>query len=283
MKCRLVVLTYNPGEIWDKWIDAVKNQDLKNISCLVIDSNSSDNSVIKSKNAGFKVIKIPKKEFSHGGTRNYALNLSKDFDILIYMTQDAILYEKGSLRKIISSFKDPNVAISYGRQIPRLDSVPIEAHARIYNYPSSSRILSFEDRKKIGFKVTFNSNSFSAYKRQALEEVGGFPENVSFGEDAYVAGKLLIGGWKISYNAESKVYHSHNYNLFEEYTRYREIGRFHKNNRWLINKFGKPESEGLKYIISEVRYLFNIKKIYIPLAFIKTIFKYIGYKIGWLF
>lgn len=281
MKCRIIVLTYNAGEGWNEWIKSFKMQDTKNVSCLVIDSSSSDNTVKKSNDAGFDVEIIPKEEFSHGRTRDYAYRISKEFDLIIYMTQDAIFYDNQSLKNIINGFHDSNIAISFGRQIPNIGAMPIESHARIYNYPNKTRIVSLNDRHNIGFKITFNSNSFSAYRVKALNDINGFPKNVSFGEDAYVAGKVLLKRWKILYNADSKVYHSHNYTCLQEFKRYKEIGNFHSENKWIFENFGLPEKEGLNFILSEISYLFNNNKILlIPYSLFKTIYKYVGYKIG---
>ena len=59
---------------------------------------------------------------------------------------------------------------------------PIEAHARLFNYPPVSAIRSLEDAAAMGFKAIFFSNSFGAYRRTALEQVGGFPKESNFGE-----------------------------------------------------------------------------------------------------
>jgi len=76
-----------------------------------------------------------------------------------------------------------------------------------------------ENARHRGFKAIFFSNSFGAYRRKALEEVGGFPKDVNFGEDTVVAGHLLLAGWKIAYAADAEVYHSHSYSICEEFQR----------------------------------------------------------------
>jgi len=47
-----------------------------------------------------------------------AAEVVKDADILIYMTQDALLAEPQSLKNLIESFRDPSVGMAYGRQLP---------------------------------------------------------------------------------------------------------------------------------------------------------------------
>ena len=41
-------------------------------------------------------------------------------------------------------------------------------------------------------KTAFNSNSFAAYRRKALKDVGGFPINTILSEDMYVTAKMLL-------------------------------------------------------------------------------------------
>ncbi len=102
-----------------------------------------------------------------------------------------------------------------------------------------------------------------------------------FGEDSYAVGKLLQKEYKVAYIADSKVYHSHNYTILEDYKRYFEIGVFHKTESWLLEEFGKAEGEGMKYIKSGIGYILKSNQKYFLLEFFIRIFvKYLGYKLG---
>lgn len=138
-----------------------------------------------------------------------------------------------------------------------------------------------EDAKKWGIKTAFVSDSFAAYRRKALEEVGGFPLNVILSEDTYVAAKMLLDGWNIFYCAEAKVYHSHDYAIVEEFKRYFDIGVFHAREKWIQKKFGEAEKEGRRFILSEINYISrkgNPVKICEVLG--RMIIKYVGYTCG---
>ena len=77
------------------------------------------------------------------------------------------------------------------------------------------------------------------------------------------------------------VYHSHGYSLIEEFKRYFDIGVFHQQEKWLLDEFGKPEGEGKKYVISELRYLIQMNKYHlIPLSILRNATKYLGYSVG---
>jgi rhamnosyltransferase len=164
--------------------------------------------------------------------------------------------------------------------LPKTDATSIAAHARIFNYPVLSNMRDAKDISEMGLKAAFLSNSFAAYRIDAMGEIGGFSNDVIFGEDMVVAAKLLLKNKKISYNANAIVYHSHNYGLIEEFKRYFDIGVLHSREGWLLDKFGKPEAEGKKFVISELRYLIKNNPILIPSSIIRTLAKFLGYRLG---
>lgn len=253
---------------------------LLNPRIFVIDSSSNDGTIEMAKHYGVESIIIPQSEFNHGATRQLALSLCPDSDIIIYMTQDAILASPDSIKNILAPFEDEKVGAVCGRQLPHFDASPIAAHARGFNYPAESSIKSQVDISRIGIKAAFLSNSFAAYRRTALLDVGGFPSDVIFGEDTYVAAKMLQAGWKVAYSAEASCYHSHNYSAIEEFRRYFDIGVFHSREKWFIESLGKPEGEGKKFVISELRYLLQHAPWLIPSAIVRTGLKLFGYKFG---
>lgn len=277
----VVVLTCNAGEQFKECAEMLKKQTANIARVLIIDSSSTDCTVEICKGFGFEVDVIQRKDFGHGKTRQYALEkVATEF--VVYMTQDALLYDESSIANLIRMIEsDENIGAAFGRQLPYSSTGILGSFARINNYPSNSFINTFEDRSEKGIKTAFLSDSFAAYKREVLEKLGGFPTNVNFGEDMYVAAKMLMAGYKTGYCAEAKVYHAHDYSLKQEYERSKEIGKFHKQEQWILDIFGKAEGEGFKYVINEARYLLKNGKWYmLPVAFLKNVFKLLGYKVG---
>ena len=276
----LVVPTLNPGDLWVKWVEALQGQSIKPAKVLIIDSGSTDNTLDICNSNGFEVISIRKSEFNHGGTRQLALQSVKNVDVVIYMTQDAILTNEDSISNILLPFKDARIAAVCGRQLPRMAAGPIEEHARLFTYSDKSFTRTIEDRHCKGLRTAFLSDSFAAYRMSALSGIGGFPENVIFGEDMYVAAKLLKANHKIVYAANACVYHSHNYSLIQEMRRYFDMGVFHAHEPWIRQKFGTAESEGLKFVTSEIKYLSRHAFWRIPEGVLRTLFRYTGFRLG---
>jgi len=280
MKFGLVVPTLNACDEWQAWLDAFDSQTIKPDRLLVIDSDSSDNTVALAKSYGFDVEVVKRSEFDHGGTRQRGVESFHDVDVCVFLTQDAIFSDCYSLNQILQPFHDGSVAAVCGRQLPRKQATPIEAHARLYNYSSESFTRSIKDAKQFGLKTAFISNSFAAYRVSALKAVGGFPENVIFGEDMYVAAKLLLSGCKIAYAADACVYHSHDYSMIQEMKRYFDMGVFHARDPWIRQQFGIAESEGLKFVISEIKYLSRHAFWRIPEGLLRTVLRYVGFRMG---
>ncbi len=276
----LIVLTYNPGKLLPLWIDAVKRQ-RRIVRVLLIDSSSTDGSNFSELPPSFDFKRIAAKDFNHGGTRNWALkHVPDETEVVIYMTQDAFLAEFDSLQTILSAFEDKTVGCAYGRQLPHEEATPLAAHARGFNYPATSRIVSMADQPKLGIKTCFLSNSFAAYRLSDLVAVGGFPADVILGEDMTVAARLLVAGKRIAYVANACVYHSHNYTMTQEFRRYFDTGVFHARSPLLLQTFGGVGGEGMRFVRSELNYLWRFAPTWIPAALTRALIKWLGYKLG---
>lgn len=247
---------------------------------LVIDSSSGDGTLELMREAGYEVEVIPGIEFDHGGTRQMAVEMLVECDVILFLTQDAVPVSMESIRRLIATFNDPEVAIAYGRQLPRLGAGPIEAHARLFGYPDKSRIKSKESIPKIGLRAAVVSNSFAAYRRQTLVELGGFPKGTLFGEDTLTGARAILAGYKIAYVGEATVYHSHGYTLAQEFRRYFDNGAFYSREKWILEAFGTAEGSGKAYVISEMKHLLKSAPWLLPVSLVTVLVKYLGYRVG---
>lgn len=276
----VVIPVLNGGEIWERCAEAIAAQMPSPGRVLVIDSGSSDGSDRVAEAAGFDLVRIDNREFDHGGTRQMAIDRLPDAEVVSFLTQDAVLATVGDLQRLCAAFGDPTVGCAYGRQLPRISADPVESHARLFNYPDQPARRSRADIATLGMKAAFLSNSFAAYRREALLAVGGFPRRLILGEDTVAAARMLQKGWAISYVAGACVYHSHPYTLMEEFRRYFDIGSLHQEQAWLLEELGSPEGEGARFVRSELTYLFRVEPRLVPPAILRTIAKYAAYQAG---
>lgn len=226
-----------------------------------------------------KCISINKSEFDHGGTRNYGAHLS-DADIIMFMTQDAVPDNKDLIKHLIEPFHNPQVAATYGRQLPRKNAGTIESYTRTYNYPEVSSVKSIDDLQKLGIKTYFCSNVCSAYRKSVYDDLGGFVTKTIFNEDMIIASAIMQAGYLIAYAADAKVVHSHEYTYVQQFKRNFDLAVSQQQYKEIFSSV-KSESEGIKLVKQTAKYLADEKKyILIPDLIFQSGFKYLGYLVG---
>lgn len=280
MNVGLCIPTHNAGACLGRQLLALARIRELFHRVLIIDSGSRDGTAEHFRAEDYEVICIPATEFDHGGTRQMVVELMDDCDIVVFLTQDAIPVSLEATRPLLDAFNDPEVAISYGRQLPCPGAGPIEAHARLFGYPATSRIKSKASVPELGLRAAVVSNSFAAYRRNILISLGGFPKKTLFGEDTLVGAKAILAGWKIAYVGDAEVYHSHGYSLLQEFRRYFDNGAFYSREKWILDSFGRAEGSGVAYVVSEIHFLLKMAPWLIPFSLATVFVKYFGYKVG---
>lgn len=227
----------------------------------------------------YEVITIDKKEYNHANTRNLALGYEADF--YLFMTQDAMPYDDTLISNLLKAFDDPNVVVSYARQVPYANADPIERFARETNYPPRSRIKSQKDLPELGIKTFFSSDSCAMYRGSYFRSVGGFTPDLNTNEDMEFAARSIMAGQKVAYTAEAQVYHSHQLSIRQIWGRYHEIGSFFASHKWIldiVSQHTKAESTGIKQAILELKYLGYNAPVWLFRSVIISAVKFIAFK-----
>lgn len=277
----VIVLTRNAGTLWVEWLKAIQRQTVQAGRYLVVDSLSTDHTAELAAAAGMEVVRVDPREFSHGGTRQLAAELCPDAEWLVYFTQDAILKQSDSLAKLLAHGENPQVAMVYGRHVPRADADVLECHARHFQYPADSSVRDRSSFKQMGYRAAFASDVYAAYRASALRSIGGFPQRIIVSEDSYVAARLLLAGWQTVYAADAEVEHSHRYSLRQLFRRYFDVGVFHATEQPLLQMIGKPDKEAGNYVRSLITYLSAHRQRWLlPFAALQTLIKLCGFRLG---
>ncbi len=225
------------------------------------------------------VINVSERQFDHGGSRNLGANGSVA-DCLLFMTMDAMPADDMLIEKMTQALSDDKVAAVYARQLPYDNASLGERFSRQYNYPEGSFVKSSADKERLGIKTFFCSNACAMYKRGVFEKLGRFPDNMIFNEDMVFAHTLIENGYHIAYEADAKVYHSHNYTNMQQ---------FHRNFDLAVSQAMHPEvfgsvsseSEGRSYARTAFKYFAAKKRplYFIPFA-VTCAFRLAGYRLG---
>lgn len=276
----VVIPTYRPGKVFEELLRRLDTQSYPVQKILVMNTEREHwNTEWERQYPILQVIHLRKEEFDHGGTRARAAKLC-DSDYLVCMTQDAMPANARLIENLLQPLLNKEAQASYARQLPAKDCKIIERYTRKFNYPEESRIKSGRDLPQLGIKTYFCSNVCAAYDKMTYEALGGFTEHAIFNEDMYYAAELINSGYRIAYQAEAKVIHSHNYNCAQQFRRNFDMG---------VSQACKPEifqnvpaeGEGIALVKKTARYLLREKKAWLlPELFSQSAFKYAGYFLG---
>jgi rhamnosyltransferase len=277
-KVSVIIPTLNAQGTIGRLLEYLTQQD---VHIFIIDSSSTDKTVEIIKSFGVAYIVIEQEAFDHGGTRTLGAQHCMQSEFLIYLTQDAYPYNEKSIENILRPFENQSVGAVCGRQVAYPNEGVFGRHLRAFNYSKQSHIRTYEDRSVYGIKTPFLSNSFAAYRYTMLKEIGFFKDGLIFGEDMYVAAKMLQKGYAVAYQADAIVFHSHTYSYKQELQRYFDMGVFHTQESWLLEDFGKAEGEGRRFVLDQIKFLYTHNKLHLLASMvIRTSFKLLGYKLG---
>lgn len=280
----VIVPVYHPDEKLHQLLLRMEKQTIKpkNILILqtVIDKNRKDEFDIPDDySIDIQIFYVDKVDFDHGGTRKYGASLSQA-DILMYMTQDAVPADEFLIERLIEPYKDSQVSATYARQLTNSKSDIIERYTRNFNYPKESIVKSIKDIETLGIKAFFCSNVCATYRREIYDRLGGFVERTIFNEDMIMAHTMINAGYKIAYQAEAKVIHSHIYSYIQQFSRNFDLGVSHRQYADVFLGVSS-ESEGIRLVKSTIQYLFQRKEyLLIPDLILSSGLKYLGYKLG---
>lgn len=234
---------------------------------------------LERENHNITVKHLSKREFDHGRTRNQGVKLSRA-EVFLMMTQDAMPADEYLVERLLNSLRGEKVAVAYARQLPGRESSEAERYTRQFNYPDESRVKTKEDLSELGIKTFFCSNVCAAYRRDIFDKLGGFVNRAIFNEDMLYAAKAVEAGFGIAYEAQARVYHSHNYTYRQQFKRNFDLGVSQAEHPEVFAAY-PSESEGVRLVKGTVAHLKEKgMRSKIPDVIIQSGFKYMGYLMG---
>ncbi len=225
------------------------------------------------------VFHVDRKEFDHGGTRHLGMSFA-DTELVLCMTQDAIPKDRHLISSLAKWFDDPLVAAAYGRQLAAKGCSPEERFTRSFNYPETSRVKSKEDLEELGIKTFFCSDVCAMWRRETYFEMGGFERRTIFNEDMILAGKMIRAGYRVVYDADAQVWHSHSYSCVKQLKRNFDLGVSQAEHPEVFS-MASSTGEGIKMVKQNAAWLLRSGNVIrIPKLILDSGCKYIGYFLG---
>jgi rhamnosyltransferase len=223
VKVSVLVLTKNGMPDIHRSLKAVYDQEgVPPLEVIVVDSGSTDETLEVARGFPIRIEHIPSASFHHARTRNFAAGLASG-EILVLLSQDAIPSSGRWLESMIANFADPGVGAVYGRQVPMPGSSLERADALDLVYGKQRIVKDPAHRNGLGYRF-YHFSDVNAAMRRSVWEATRFPEDLKVFEDLGIAKRILDGGWKIVYDPEACVFHSHNHTTLGLFKRYFDIG-----------------------------------------------------------
>lgn len=223
MKTSILIPTKNGAQDIGDCLEAIYSQKpVGAFEVLVVDSGSTDATLEIVRRYPARIEQIPPETFHHARTRNWVATLAAG-EFLVFLSQDAIPACDTWLEALLNNFKDPQVGAVYGRQVPKADS-GLERRSAFSALYGDARLVKMPmDGVGLGYKYYHFSNANSAI-RKTVWDATGFPEELKVFEDVGIAKRILDSGWRIVYEPNAAVFHSHDFPFDTLFRRYFDIG-----------------------------------------------------------
>ncbi len=216
IQASIIIRTKNEEQWIEHCLKNIFSQVDVSFEVIIVDNNSKDRTVEKSKKYPVKILYI--KKFFPGKAINLGFKRAKG-KYLICLSAHCIPENKYWLKNLIKGLKNKKIAAVYGRQKP----LPYSS-----SFDKRDLITVFGPERKIQKKDSFFHNANSAINKKVWKKYP-FDEKTKHIEDKIWGHKIIKNNYKIVYEPEASVFHWHGINQEMNKKRCDEIVRILEN------------------------------------------------------
>ncbi len=210
MNCSIVIRAYNEEKHIGRLLEGIKQQTLKDVEIILVDSGSTDATVSIAESFGARIVPIASGEFTFGRSLNFGVREATREFVVIASAHVYPVYPDW-LESLLRPFQDEKVALAYGKQ--RGPDSAKYSEQQIFHrwYPDASN----SDQP-----TAFCNNANAAIRKSAWEK-NSYDETLTGLEDLAWAKWTKEQGHKIAYVAEAEIVHIHDETPRGVFNRYR--------------------------------------------------------------
>lgn len=208
--CSLVIRAYNEGKHIGRLFDGIAQQTMQDVEIIVVDSGSSDETIKIAEQHKSNVVKIQPEQFSFGRSLNLGISHA-NADLIVIVSAHVYPIYPDWLENLLDPFKNPKIALTYGKQRGNTTSRFSEQQILRRWYPEGSQL----------YQTHPFCNNANAAIRKSLWQEHPYDESLSGLEDLAWARWAIGAGYNLAYIAEAEVIHVHDENPTEVFNRYR--------------------------------------------------------------
>ena len=206
----IVIRCYNEERHIGRLLFGIKQQTIKDVEIIVVDSGSTDSTLSIVNQYPVKIVTIEPEEFSFGRSLNIGYQHTTNEIVVNASAHVYAIYETW-LEKLTAPFSTPEIALTYGMQ--RGNQMTKLSEHQIF------RQL-FPDQVGNAPAPPFCNNANSAIRRSLWEKFP-YDETLTGLEDIEWARRVTKAGYKIEYVPEASIIHVHEEDLKQIFNRYR--------------------------------------------------------------
>lgn len=206
----IIIRCYNEEQHIGRLLVGIREQIFKDVEIILIDSGSTDATLSIASKFPVKLVYISPDDFSFGRSLNMGC-LASQGEFIVLTSAHTYPIRSDWLDKLLDPFKNPKVALVYGKQ----------RGGEFTNF-SEHQVFSkwFGEESNFNQKHPFCNNANAAIRRTLWQQIP-YDENLTGLEDLDWAKKVIDLGYHISYAADAEIVHLHNETPERIFNRYR--------------------------------------------------------------
>lgn len=206
----ILIRTKNEARHIGQTLSTLFSQTYRNFEVLIMDSGSTDTTLDIARGFPTKIYEIRPEDFTWGYSLNYGFQRANG-KYVVSLSAHSLPLSEGWLATLISGFVDDSVAAVMCNTLPWPDCNPFDRRGLLKKFAMP--------RQEIPDTPLFLFGNVGAAIRKSVWDKLHFDEHLSYCEDEDWRRKVKKLGYRVMFEPDAKVYHSHNETLKQIYRR----------------------------------------------------------------